>query len=154
MELQYVRVALVKEKEVRYPYPVFNSQCCHEILKEVFADADREMFVVVCLNGGLNIAAINIVSVGDLEQAQVHPREVFKPAILSNAARVILAHNHPGGDPKPSKEDIEVAKRIAMAGQILGIHVEDFIVWTDSSHYSLSQRRPGLLFKAVRDEKN
>jgi DNA repair protein RadC len=84
------------------------------------------------------------VSVGDLSSALVHPREVFKPAILSNAASVILAHNHPSGDPQPSPEDCAVTRRLQEAGQILGIEVLDHVIIGDASRWA-SLREKGLM---------
>lgn len=144
MNLQYVRVEMVKEKEIGYPGTVFNGADCYKVLKEFFAKADREILIVVCLNGKLNVAAINQVSIGDLEHAPVHPREVFKPAILANAARVILAHNHPSGDSFPSKEDVEVAKQMISAGRLMKIPMEDFIIVGDDDYYSLREHQPSL----------
>ncbi|MTI84963.1 MAG: hypothetical protein FH756_13985 [Firmicutes bacterium] len=80
------------------------------------------------------------VSVGTLNSAQVHPREVFKVAIISNSAAIILGHNHPSGDPEPSHEDIEVTNRLVEAGQILGIEVLDHIVCGDSKYISLKTK--------------
>jgi len=91
-------------------------------------NCDKEHFIVAYLNrkGGLN--AVCTVSIGGLHSSIVHPREVFKPAILTSSNSVILMHNHPSGDPAPSREDIEVTHRLAEAGDILGINVIDHIV--------------------------
>jgi len=74
------------------------------------------------------VIGINTVSIGNLNSCLVHPREVFKPAILSNTAAIILGHNHPSGDTKPSNEDIEITRRIAEAGKLLSISVLDHII--------------------------
>ena len=86
---------------------------------------------------------INTVSIGSLSTSIVHPREVFKAAILMGAANIILAHNHPSGDPSPSKEDIEITQRLAKAGEILGIEVLDHLILTPSGHISFKDK--GLL---------
>ena len=89
---------------------------------------DREVFVLICLSTKNDIAGLNLVSMGSINSSLVHPREVFKPAILSNASRVIVAHNHPSGDTEPSKEDVEVTKRLYKAGELLGIEVLDHLI--------------------------
>jgi DNA repair protein RadC len=80
------------------------------------------------------------VSLGTLSTSVVHPREVFKGAILANAASIILCHNHPSGDPKPSAEDIAITKRLAEAGKILGIDVLDHIIFGEEGFVSLKER--------------
>jgi DNA repair protein RadC len=92
------------------------------------ATADRERFVVYLLNVKHQIVASELVSVGILDGALIHPREVFKAAIVASAACLIVAHNHPSGDVTPSAEDRAVAKRLREAGTLLGIPVVDFLV--------------------------
>lgn len=81
------------------------------------------------------------VSRGTLSTSLVHPREVYKGAILSSAAAIITAHNHPSGDPEPSREDLEVAKRLYAAGELLGIPMLDFVVIGKGRYYSDRERR-------------
>jgi DNA repair protein RadC len=81
-----------------------------------------------------------LVSIGSLNSSLVHPREVFKQAIKSSGAAVILIHNHPSGDPYPSNEDIEITKRLHEAGKIVGIEVLDHIIIGDGSFVSLKER--------------
>lgn len=83
------------------------------------------------------------VSVGGLHSSLVHPREVFKTAIKKSAASLILVHNHPSGDPSPSKEDIDITKRLIEAGNIIGIEVIDHIIIGEKKYVSLKAR--GLL---------
>lgn len=101
---------------------------------------DRERFSVVLLDGKNRVLGIHIVSVGSLTAALVHPREVFKAAILANAASVILVHNHPSGDPEPSAEDRALTARLRQAGELLGITVLDHVVIGDGSYTSLAER--------------
>lgn len=91
-------------------------------------NCDREYFLAIHLNRKGNVAAAEVVSIGGLHSSLVHPREVFKSAILTSSASVILVHNHPSGDPTPSKEDVEVTRRLIEAGNILGIEVLDHVV--------------------------
>jgi len=102
---------------------------------------DREVFFVMCLNTKNNVSAVHRCHVGSLNASLVHPREVFKSAILNNAASVILAHQHPSGDITPSMEDINVTKRLVEAGKLLGIEVLDhLVVNSDNSFTSLKER--------------
>lgn len=89
---------------------------------------DREVFFVMCLNTRNNVVAVLRCHVGSLNASLVHPREVFKSAILNNAASVIVAHQHPSDDITPSKEDINVTKRLVEAGKLLDIEVLDHLV--------------------------
>jgi len=82
------------------------------------------------------IISFEVISTGSLTSSIVHPREVYKGAILSNAASVIFMHNHPSGDPEPSMDDIEITSRLKKAGDILGINVLDHIIVTNKSFYS------------------
>ena len=90
--------------------------------------ADREQVISLLLDAKGGVIGLNVVSIGDLSSAIIHPREVFKAAILANACSIILAHNHPSGDPSPSPEDIAVTRKIAQAGEILAIDLLDHVV--------------------------
>jgi DNA repair protein RadC len=100
----------------------------------------KEHFLVLCLDTRNRLMNRKLVSMGSLDTSIVHPREVFKEAVSSCAASVILAHNHPSGDPEPSKEDVELTKRLARAGEIMGIDVLDHIIVCDKSYVSLKAR--------------
>lgn len=92
----------------------------------------KEYFISIHLDGKNRIVCIDQVSVGSLNQSIVHPREVFKTSLLSSAAAMILVHNHPSGDPTPSREDMEITKRLKEVGDLLGIRVLDHIVIGDT----------------------
>jgi DNA repair protein RadC len=100
----------------------------------------KEHFLVLCLDTRNRLIASRPVSIGSLDTSIVHPREVFKEAVSACAASVIFAHNHPSGDPEPSKEDVELTKRLAKAGEIMGIDVLDHIIVCDKSYLSLKAR--------------
>jgi DNA repair protein RadC len=100
----------------------------------------KEHFVVLCLDTRNRLINHKLVSVGSLDTSIVHPREVFNEAITSRAASLIFAHNHPSGDPEPSKEDVELTRRLAKAGEIMGIDVLDHIIICDTSYVSLKAR--------------
>jgi len=90
--------------------------------------ADRERFVCFHLNARNQIMSKDVVSIGTVNASLVHPREVFKTALLNNAVSVIVAHNHPSGNVTPTREDIELTRRLAQAGDVLGIELLDHII--------------------------
>lgn len=98
--------------------------------------ADRENFVVLYLNSRTRLVGAELTSIGTVNSALVHPREVFRGAIAEGASRIILAHNHPTGDVTPSPEDLTLRRRVQEAGTLLGIPVEDFIVISATSYWS------------------
>ena len=138
-----VRIEMVKEKTVRYKEQISTAERAAEVLKTIIGNTDRETAVVLCLDTKNKINAINIVSIGIVDATLIHPREVFKAAILSNATGIIFAHNHPSGDTTPSEEDKEMTKRLIAAGDILGINVLDSIILGDG-FYSFREENSGL----------
>ena len=132
---------LVRDKKIETDTKFINSSDdANKLLQSYLNGVDREHFVVILLNRKNGIIGINTVSVGDLSSSIVHPREVFKPAIVAGAASIIVAHNHPSGDPAPSRDDINVTKRLKEAGDILGINVLDHIIIGDGCYRSLKAR--------------
>lgn len=122
-------VKLVRESSARYKNKVV--QCADDaadIAWQYLQDRDRETLIVLLLDSQNTCIGINEVSMGSLTQSVTHPREVFKPAILSNAAAIILAHNHPSGKTNASKSDIEITEQMVKAGKILGIGVLDHVI--------------------------
>jgi DNA repair protein RadC len=107
-----------------------------QLLRPLFAGADREQFMVVLLNAKHRPIGVNTISTGSLTASIVHAREVFKAAIVGNSAALLLAHNHPSGDPAPSAEDIEITKRLREAGELVGIRVIDHVILGEGRHYS------------------
>lgn len=139
--VKVVSIQMVREKNLYYDNKRITSpEDAYRIMKDFIGSLDREVFVVACLNNKNEITNISIVHMGSLNQSLVHPREVFKTAILSNSASIICGHNHPSGDPTPSREDIEVTKRLEEAGQILGIDVLDHIIVGDERYVSLKEK--------------
>lgn len=107
---------------------------------EELKDEEQEHFIVLCLNTKNEIIARKTISIGTLDQAIVHPRDVFRFAIKSNAARIIAVHNHPSGNPEPSENDKTVTKRLIRSGDILGVEVLDHIIVGNDSYVSLRER--------------
>lgn len=136
-----VSLKLVKESSLLYKDRCVRSpEDGYQLLKQFLGKVDREYFVVVCLDTKNQPTAINICYIGSLNASLVHPRECFKPAILSNAASILVGHNHPSGQSEPSREDVEVTKRLVDAGKILGIDVLDHIVLGDGEYVSLKEK--------------
>lgn len=103
-------------------------------------DAPHERFVAVLLDGRHRVLRDVVVSQGTLTASLVHPREVFRPALREAAAALILVHNHPSGDPSPSREDVDVTRRLARAGRLLGIEVLDHVIVAEQGFTSLRER--------------
>ena len=99
----------------------------------------KEQFVVVLLNSKNRIIGTETISEGSLTGSVVHPREVFQPAILQHAAAIVVAHNHPSGDPSPSMEDREITHTLVEAGKTMGIPVLDHLVIGDGTYYSFQE---------------
>jgi DNA repair protein RadC len=109
------------------------------------AMADREYMVMMMTDVTMKLIGINTVSVGTLSASLVHPREVFKPAILASAAGVVLSHNHPSGTMDPSEDDKETTRRLVQAGKLLGIPVLDHVLVDVIDNHFWSFREHGLL---------
>jgi DNA repair protein RadC len=119
------------------------------VLAEYFSDRDREEFVVAFLDSGSTLVGLHVASVGGLAASIVEPRQVFKAAVLANAAALIVAHQHPSGNPEPSREDVVVTRQLVEAGKVMGVPVHDHLIITGQTadgapvYTSLAQR--GLL---------
>jgi DNA repair protein RadC len=109
------------------------------ILREYFADKDREEFLIVLLDTANTIIGLAQISVGGLHPSVVEPRQIFKTAILANAAAIIPVPNHPSGNPTPSRADIRITRQLVEAGEIMGIPVHDHIIVTAESFRSLAE---------------
>jgi DNA repair protein RadC len=138
------RVVLVKKGKLpTYESRIRSSVNAYNVLREYLADTDREVFCVLCLDRKNGVIGLNTVSIGSLTASVVHPREVFKPAILSNASSVLLSHNHPSGCPLPSQEDRALTARLVQAGKLLGVEVLDHIIVGEGKYFSFADE--GLL---------
>lgn len=109
------------------------------VLRDEFRGLDRERFIALYLDARHRVRALETVSVGSLNASLVHPREVFKPAIALSAAAVIVAHNHPSGDPRPSGDDLELTSRLDRCGELLGIALLDHLVVGDADITSIRE---------------
>jgi DNA repair protein RadC len=133
-------VQMVKEGSILYPIrKILSPKDCEKLVREYLDNIDREAFIVIALDTKNQPMAIQTVSIGTLNSSLVHPREVFKMAILSNAASIILSHNHPSGNSSPSNEDIAITKRLSECGDIFGIKVLDHIIIGDNKYTSFKE---------------
>ena len=149
------RVCLVKDATVFFGKAfVNNSHQAHAVIQNLIltrGQPDREQFVVALLNAKNEIIGLNIVSVGVLSSAPIHPREVLKPAILANSSAMILCHNHPSGDLTPSPDDLEVTRKIIKASDIVGIQVHEHIIINLEDHRYFSFADEGIIKKIYDD---
>jgi len=139
-----VSVSLVREEGVQLATrPLMKHPAeAAKLLAKYIGDRDREVFVVALLSVRHRVVAFSTVSLGTTTQALVHPRDVFRPALLApSVAAVIVAHNHPSGCSEPSAEDIALTRRLAAAGTLLGIEVLDHVILGEAGRFvSLKER--------------
>ncbi len=138
-----MKVSLTDSKKV---YEIMtDSKKVYEIMREVHdqlpeQDKSKEHFWILGLNTKNVINYIELVSMGTMSSAGVHPREVFKFAIMKNSASIIACHNHPSGDPDPSKDDITITKRLVETGKVIGIQLIDHIILGAGSYLSMMEK--------------
>ena len=136
------RLELVKESSKIYEVDKISSPSdVRDYIEQVFklSIQAEEVMVMLVLDTKNNVIGAFEVSRGSLNASIVHPREVFKRALLLNGASIILAHNHPSGDPTPSREDVDITKRLVEGGDILGINVLDHLIIGDNRYRSLKE---------------
>jgi DNA repair protein RadC len=117
-----------------------------EFLRPIYADldADREHFVILALNAVNHVTGFKVVSTGAVSASLVDPRNVFRDAIALGAVSLILAHNHPSGDPAPSREDITLTRKLAEGGRLLDVHVHDHVIIGNGTEAWRSLAEAGL----------
>ena len=106
-----------------------------EKAKIIITDGYKEHFIGIYLNSKNIPTKIELISLGTLTASLVHPREVFKPALINHAGSIIILHNHPSGDPEPSEDDLTITRRLVEAGKILGIDLLDHIIFTSGKKF-------------------
>lgn len=130
----YPELPIESKVYVRSPADVYRH------FRSLFENQVRERFVVLWLNSANRVMGFEIVTEGTLNSSLVHPREVFRGAIVATSASIIVAHNHPSGNPEPSQEDVSVTKQLTSAGKILGIPLHDHIIFANDTYTSLAER--------------
>ena len=139
--INIVSIKMVKESSFLYQTRTISSpKDAYEMIHEQLEDLDRERVIIASLNTKNEPTNISVVSVGTLNKAIVHPREVFKTAILSNAASIMAFHNHPSGNTEPSQQDIQLTNRLSEAGELLGIKLLDHLIIGDGTFTSLKEK--------------
>ena len=138
-----VRLQMVKESSLYGMKRFSQPQEAVELVRPLLERADREMVVVMSLSTKLEPLALEIAAVGGVNACSVDIRDIFKHSLLNNAAYVVCFHNHPSGDPGPSREDRLLTKRIEDGGRLLGIPLIDHIVLGETGYYSF--REQGLI---------
>jgi len=131
---RYAKEKIPKKILLNSPQAVTN------YLREKLGREKKEYFVILLLDSRNNLIKDTIVSIGTLNANLVHPREVFKEAVDNRAASIIIAHNHPSGDPEPSEDDLEITKRLVESGKILGVEVVDHIIITKTGFISFKEK--------------
>lgn len=140
-EIPVVSLQLVRDRSVQYGTSSVSKpdEVC-TLFSRAYGEPDRELFVIVSLDTRNKPTTISMISQGTINSSLVHPREVFKTALLANAASIVLIHNHPSGDSSPSPEDLTITRRLVRAGQLLGVEVVDHVIIGDGNYTSLRER--------------
>ena len=110
-----------------------------QFMRTLKIDADKEHFHALHISARNRLLSVDLVSVGTLTASLVHPRELFRKAIIAGCAGIVITHNHPSGDTRPSPEDRSTTRRIVQAGKILGIPVLDHVIWCESGYFSFKE---------------
>jgi len=112
-----------------------------KVAKTLITDWKKEHFIGLYLNARLELEKTELISLGSVNANLVHPRETFKPALINSASSIIVLHNHPSGDPEPSEDDLTITKRLVEAGKILGIELNDHIIFTEKKNFSFKENK-------------
>lgn len=138
--VEIIRLQMVRESRMLYGmYRFSKPEEAVDMVRPLFAMADREMMIVMSLNTRLEPLAVEIAAVGGLNACSVDSRDIFKHAVLNNAAFIVCFHNHPAGDPEPSQPDRKITSRLEKAGRILGIPLIDHIIIGEDNFYSFRE---------------
>ena len=139
--ISVVSLCLIKEKELQYCIgKMSNPEKVFKFLNDQIGNKSQEHFVVLSLDSKGNVNSFNTTHIGTINSTLIHPREIFKVAIISNASAIILAHNHPSGDATPSEKDIKVTKSLVKASKHLDIEILDHIIVGDNKYFSFKEK--------------
>ncbi len=137
IQIDIVKIQMVKEGSIEYGKKAISKpQELAELGLKLLKSADREMFILVCLNAKNFVNCIHMVAIGTLDRTVITPREVMKAALLSNAASIAFIHNHPSNDPEPSPEDISMTKTLGKCADLFQIRVLDHVIVADDGRYA------------------
>ena len=142
MKSNSLETVAVREVEIRYrgrslksQAPISRPDHFVHLARRIVSDHAREHFIALYLDGRHRPAGHSVVSVGTATASLVHPREVFQSALLLGAVALVIGHNHPSGDPRPSAEDQQITDRLSEAGSLLGVRLVDHVIWTREGGY-------------------
>ena len=145
VELRYGKVTQTLDISDK---PITDMSLARSVFMDRFKDLTQEVFAVLLLNTRKKIINFHVISMGTLTESLIHPREVFRSAIKAGSHSLIIGHNHPSGDPRPSSEDEAVTKRLVKCGHILGIPLIDHIIIADPDlSFSVKEERPDWLLQ-------
>ena len=138
-----IKVKSLEVREIEYTYeqrPKINGMSdVVEAVKPMIADSNKEFFMALYLNTKNGILKQEVISIGSLNANIVHPREIFKTACMISASSIVVAHNHPSGDPTPSRQDIEITKKLFEAGKMMGIELLDHVIIGCDRNYGFKE---------------
>ncbi len=138
-----IKVKSLEVREIEYTYDkrpkISNADDVIQIVKPMIADPNKEFFMALYLNTKNGVIKQEVISIGSLNANIVHPREIFKTACMISASSIIVAHNHPSGDPSPSREDIDLTKKLSEAGKMMGIELLDHVIIGYDKNYGFKE---------------
>jgi DNA repair protein RadC len=135
-KIDIVKIHMVKDGTIEYgKRAIRNPKDLADLGMKFLKHADREIFLLVCLNTRNHINCIHVVSIGTVNASLVAPREVFKIALLSNASEVAFIHNHPSGDTDPSEDDLLITRKLAECGKLFDIKLLDHVIISNEGKY-------------------
>jgi DNA repair protein RadC len=138
-----IKVKSLEIKEIEYSYDkrpkISGMNDVIEAVKPMIADPNKEFFIALYLNTKNGVLKQEVISIGSLNANIIHPREIFKTACMISASSIIVAHNHPSGDPSPSREDIEITIKLSEAGKMMGIELLDHVIIGYDKNYGFKE---------------
>ncbi|MDA1190053.1 MAG: JAB domain-containing protein [Candidatus Poribacteria bacterium] len=140
----HVQPRLFEAQRLYRPESLSTPKQLYDLVRETLEGEEQEHLLVVCLTAKSSLVTVECVSKGTLNCTMMHPRDVFRTAIRENASAITLAHNHPSGDPEPSREDLAGTQRVAQAGRLLDIPLVDHLIVGRDSYTSLAESHPEL----------
>ncbi len=143
--VKLLSLTVVRDGSAPDPRILSSPSAVVDLMRDLMPDDDREHMWALYLNAQNHLLEVYPVSTGTLTASLVHPREVFKPALLRGAASVIVVHNHPSGDPTPSKEDLHLTRQLAKAAELLDLRLHDHVIIGNGTGRWVSLAQQGIL---------
>ncbi len=143
--MKFVHTELKRDTWIRPAQKVLNADDAVDVVKGMMKDVDREMVICIHMAASGRVISTEVVAIGTIDQACVSPAEVLRTALLTGARSIILMHQHPSGECRPSEDDIRLTRRLAMAADLIGIQLLDHIIVGDDDTYSISRNQPDVL---------